>query len=349
MKTYHSGITRRDFVRRTLTAAGAAATAGNSALMLSDSAKLTAAEPKEKPVTDPNAFLIVDTHQHLWDVSKFTLAWHKEAPKLAKSHVMSDYFAATRGLNVTKTVYMEVDVDPGQQVKEAEYVLDLCQRDDNPMVAAVISGRPADHDTFKNYISKYKDTPQIKGVRQVLHGDGTPAGFCLAPTFVKSVQLLGDLGKSFDLCMRSGELLDGEKLVAQCPKTRFIVDHCGNMSVQDLDEKHRAVWMTGMKALAQRSNVICKISGIIASAKPDSWKPADLEPNIRFTLETFGIDRCIFASDWPVCTLTAPLKDWVDALKSIVRDRSSADQRKLFHDNAVKFYGLKNKAWKAKT
>lgn len=307
-----------------------------------------ATEAQEKPVTDLNAFPIVDTHQHLWDVSKFTLAWHKEAPKLAKSHVMSDYFAATRGLNVTKTVYMEVDVDPSQQVKEAEYVLDLCQRDDNPMVAAVISGRPADHDAFKTYISKYKDTPQIKGVRQVLHGDSTPAGFCLAPSFVKSVQLLGDLGKSFDLCMRSGELLDADKLVAQCPKTRFIVDHCGNMSVQDKDETHRAAWKAGMKALAQRPNVICKISGIIASAKPGAWRPEDLQPNVIDTLTIFGTDRCIFASDWPVCTLTASLKEWVDALRWIVRVLSPADQRKLFHDNAVKFYGLKDKAWKEK-
>lgn len=335
--------TRREFLQATVSG-GIAIAVG-----LSSQQSQLVAEDKEKPVTDATSLPIVDTHQHLWDLSKFTLAWHKEAPKLAKSHVMSDYFAATKGLNVVKTVYMEVDVDPSQQVAEAEYVLDLCRRDDNPMVGAVISGRPADHEAFKNYISKYKDTPFIKGVRQVLHGAATPAGFCLQPSFVKSVQLLGDLGKSFDLCMRSGELLDGDKLVGQCPKTRFIVDHCGNMSVQDLDEKHRAAWMSGMKALAQRSNVICKISGIIASAKPDSWKPEDLQPNIRFTLETFGIDRCIFASDWPVCTLTASLGQWVDALKWIVRDLPVADQKKLFHDNAVKFYGLKDKAWKAKT
>src|SRR5205823_6408401 len=139
--------------------------------------------------------------------------------------------AATQGLNVVKTVYMEVDVDPTQQVQEAEHVIDLCQRKDNPMVAAVISGRPAS-DGFKAYIEKFKGSPYIKGMRQVLHGDGTPAGYCLQPQFVNSVQLLGDLGMSFDLCLRSGELLDGDKLVAQCPRTRFIVDHCGNMSVQ---------------------------------------------------------------------------------------------------------------------
>ena len=83
-----------------------------------------------------------------------------------------------------------------------------------------------------------------------------------------------------------------------------------------------------------------KISGIIVTANKANWKPADLAPNINFCLETFGEDRVFFAGDWPVCTLTASYKDWLNALKTIVRDRSPDFHRKLFHDNAVKFYGL---------
>jgi L-fuconolactonase len=260
---------------------------------------------------------------------------------------MKDYLEATKGLNLVKSVYMEVDVDPAQQVQEAEYVIDLCRRNDNPMVGAVISGRPASSE-FKAYITKYKDSPHIKGVRQVLHGDSNPAGFCLDIQFVKSVQLLGDLGMSFDLCMRSGELMDGERLVAQCSKTRFVVDHCGNMDVKVTDAKARQIWMDGMKALAQHDNVVCKISGIIVTAN-ENWKAADLTPNMRFSMETFGPDRRMFAGDWPVCTLRASFRQWVTALKEIVREMnmSLADQKKLFHDNAVRFYGLKDKGYKA--
>lgn len=297
---------------------------------------------KEDKLDAPESTPIVDTHQHLWDLQKFNLPWTKGNQVLGRSFVMSDYLSATQGLNVTKTVYMEVDVDPSQQVQEAEYVIDLCQRPGNPMVAAVISGRPATTG-FKPYITKFKGSPYIKGVRQVLHGEETPAGFCLGQQFVDSVTLLGDLGMSFDLCMRSGELLDGDRLVAQCPKTRFIVDHCGNMSVQETDKKQRSIWMDGMKALAQRDNVVCKVSGIVASAKKD-WSPADLQPNIDFTIRTFGRDRIMFGGDWPVCTLAATYKQWVEALKEIVREMPPGDQRKLFHDNAVRFYGLKDKA-----
>jgi predicted TIM-barrel fold metal-dependent hydrolase len=102
--------------------------------------------------------------------------------------------------------------------------------------------------------------------------------------------------------------------------------------------------MDGMKALAQRDNVVCKISGIVASARKD-WKVADLAPIVRYSLETFGPERTMFAGDWPVCTLAASFRQWVDALKQIVREMgmSLANQRKLFHDNAVKFYALKDK------
>ena len=233
---------------------------------------------------------------------------------------------------------MEVDVAPEQQVAEADYVVDLCTRGDNPMKAAVISGRPGTPG-FEPYIRKLAQSKYIKGVRQVLHGDTDPAGFCLKPKFVESIQLLGELGLSFDLCMRSGELLDAVKLVDQCPKTRFIVDHCGNMSVTSTDQAARAKWLQGMKELAARKNTVCKVSGIIVTANKD-WKPEDLAPNINDTINTFGDDRVMFAGDWPVCTLKATFSQWVNALRQIVKDRPVAFQKKLFHDNAAKLYRI---------
>jgi len=102
----------------------------------------------------------------------------------------------------------------------------------------------------------------------------------------------------------------------------------------------REAWMKGMREMAGRPNTICKISGIIVTADKQNWKPDDLAPNVNFCLETFGDDRVCFAGDWPVCTRTASYKQWVEALKWIVRDRPAEFQRKLFHDNAAKFYGL---------
>ncbi len=340
---------RREFLRQAAVSAAAIGLVSSAPELplaaVRNSETETTDNPQKDSALNAQAVLpIVDTHEHLWDLTKFRLPWTKDEKTLARSFVTKDYLTATAGLNVVKSVYMEVDVDPAQQVQEAEYVIDLCQRNDNPMVGAVISGRPASSD-FAAYIMKYKNSPFIKGVRQVLHGT-TPAGLCLDKQFVKSVQLLGELGMRFDLCLRSGELADGEKLVAQCPHTQFVVDHCGNMDVQETDMKKRQLWMDGMKALAQHDHVVCKISGIIVTAKKD-WKASDLEPNMRFSMETFGADRRMFAGDWPVCTLRASFSQWVEALREIVGNMhmSLADQKKLFHDNAVKFYGLKDKHW----
>src|SRR3989442_1677831 len=71
---------------------------------------------------------IVDTHQHLWDLKQFKLPWVRDGSPLARDFVMSDYLEATRGLNVVKSVYMEVDVDPAQQAAEAEFVSDICRQ-----------------------------------------------------------------------------------------------------------------------------------------------------------------------------------------------------------------------------
>ena len=91
--------------------------------------------------------------------------------------------------------------------------------------------------------------------------------------------------------------------------------------------------------MAERKNTVCKVSGIIVTANAN-WKPDDLAPNINDTINTFGDDRVMFAGDWPVCTLKASFTQWVSALKHIVKDRPVAFQKKLFHDNAAKFYGI---------
>lgn len=300
-------------------------------------------------MTKPELPRIVDTHQHLWDLKRFSLPWAKDNKVLGRDFLMSDYFQATAGLPIAQTVYMEVDVTPTQQEAEARYVIDLCRREDNPMAAAVISGRPG-QPGFREYILKFKDATAIKGVRQVLHVPTTPAGYCLEPGFVRDIQFLGEHGLSFDLCMRSGELLDGDKLVAQCPHTRFIVDHCGNMSVQETEPDKRRPWMEGMRHLADHDHVVCKVSGIVASARPD-WTVEQLAPNIQFTLDTFGENRVMFGGDWPVCTLTSTYRRWVESLDEITRAQSTAARTKLFHDNAVRFYGLRpeGKKWRAES
>src|SRR5437870_988589 len=163
-------MNRRDFLATSLTA----------------SASLGLAE--EHPTMLP----IVDTHQHLWDLKKFRLPWIKPESPLNRSFVPEDYRKAIDGLNVVKSVYMEVDLDPAQQQQEADYVVELCESGKSPTVAAVVSGRP-NSPAFKAYVTPLKDSKYVKGIRQVLHVDSTPAGYCLSGEFIAGVRLLGEL------------------------------------------------------------------------------------------------------------------------------------------------------------
>lgn len=331
------GTTRRDFVRAVT---GAVLTAGTYSSGVSPAAE----------ANDAGALPIVDTHQHLWDLSRFQLAWLDGAPDvLRKSYTTKEYREATEGLNVVKAVYMEVDVVSRQHVAEAEDIVALCRSGAAPTVAAVIGGRPASPD-FADYVARFRNTQSVKGVRQVLQGSETKPGYCLQPEFVRGIRRLGDVGMCFDLCMSPGELPDGHKLASLCPETRFVLDHCGNADPKafrkgsangDKPPGHDPnAWKRDVAKLAELSNVICKISGIVASA-PKDWTPSDLAPIVNHCFDSFGPDRVIFGGDWPVCLLGAPYRRWVEALRTIVSERRLEDRRKLWSENAEQFFGLR--------
>jgi predicted TIM-barrel fold metal-dependent hydrolase len=328
-------FTRRQFLAQT----AAAATASLAAASLSAA---EAGKADEMP--------IIDCHQHLWDLEKFKLPWITPGTLLGRSYVMKDYLAAIEGTGIRQAVYMEVDVDPSQQQAEVDHLTEICQSGTAPTIAAVVSGRPAS-EGFKTYIDQFKTNKHIKGIRQVLHGGGTPAGYCLKEEFIRGIRQLGEAGLSFDLCLRPGELADGAKLAGECPDTRFILDHCGNGDVKaffkpgdrrlaSAKAEHAAdAWKRDIDGLAAKKNVICKISGIIARV-PKEWSAADLAPVVNHCLDAFGPQRVIFGSDWPVCLLGAPLAQWVKALREIIAGRTAAEQKALLADNARRFYGL---------
>jgi L-fuconolactonase len=286
---------------------------------------------------------IVDTHQHLWDLSKFKLRWL--SPPLDRSFIPKDYLEVTQGLNVVKAVYMEVAVPPEQRLQEAEYVIGLCQEPGSVTRGAVIAGSPAE-EGFEQYITRFKGSPYIKGVRAGFSSDKQMG----AKQVVRGLHLLSELGLRFDLNVSPASLAEAARLVGQCPDTRFVLDHCGNADpvaffpagrVAPRPPQHSTEqWRQDMGRLGAKANVICKISGIVSRVPGTPLAAEDLAPIINHCLDAFGPDRVVFAGDWPVCLRGMPLRDWVNLLKDVVANRPEQDQRKLFHDNAVKFYDL---------
>ncbi len=323
--------TRRQFLKHSLGTVAVGTLAANTSAT-------SAAESNDK-------LPIVDTHQHLWDLKVIQPPWLKPGGELTRDFVTKDYLEATAGLNFQKAVYMEVAVADEQLVTEAEHVIGLCASPDHPTCAAVIGGRPAEAG-FKAYMDRFKGSPYVKGVRHIMR---QPA-MLDAEGLIAGLQLLGERGLCFDLCVNPGMLAASAKIVDACPDTRFVIDHCGNADYVAFMAKGAAsrppqhdadTWLRGMEALAKRRNTICKISGIVARVEEGKWTADDLAAPVNHCLDMFGPDRVIFASDWPVCTRGAALREWVIALKEIVGARPINEQKKLFAENAVAFYGLK--------
>jgi len=321
-------MNRRDFLKR----ASQVAVAAGSTLPLRPIGKESSA-----------AIPIIDTHQHLWDLSRCKLTWL--SPPLDRSFTMKDYIEATQGLHIVKAIYMEVAMPPEQRLQEAEYVTGLCKDPNSLTRAAVIAGSPAE-DGFEAYINRFKGHPYIKGIR----GAFSSAKQMSDGQVVKNLRLLGELGMRFDLNVSPQSLVEAAQLVGQCPGTRFVLDHCGNVDPIAFFPRDRAAprtaqhsadeWKQGMGSLAVKPNVICKISGLVDNVPGYPLTANDLAPMINHCLDAFGPDRVVFGSDWPVCLRGMPLRNWVELLKEVIAGRSEQNRRKLFHDNAVRFYDL---------
>jgi L-fuconolactonase len=290
--------------------------------------------------------LIIDTHQHLWVRDKIDPPWVGGAAGILRlSYGPEEYRESTRGLNV-RTVYMEIAAADADLDREAETAIGWCNAKGSTMVGAIIGGRPAS-DGFADYIARHAKSKAVQGVRQVLHSGLTPPGTCLDPKYAAGMRVLGERGLTFDLCMRPGELNDGAKLAKDCPDTRFVVDHCGNVDPKAFLPKssgekasHSADdWKRSMERLAALPNVVCKISGLVARA-PLTWDAGMLAPAVNHCLDTFGPERVTFGSDWPVCLTRSTIQQWVGALREIISSRSAQDQEKLWSGNALRLYKL---------
>ena len=286
---------------------------------------------------------IIDTHQHLWDLKRFRLPWLDGAgDALNHTHSMTDYLEAAKGLNVVAAIYMEVAVEASQQAEEARYVIDLCRRGGTPTIAAVIGGRPEGED-FAAYIGQFANEKTVKGVRSSFD-----AGLA-SEHFEKNLRHLGEMNLSYDINTGPAGLARAAQVVLRCPDTRFVLDHCGNADATQFaggaaaqnDATIRRTWEQGISALAERPNVICKISGVMEAAGGKA-SVEQYAAVVIYCLDRFGPDRVIFASNWPVVNKGGSFGDWALCLRSIMRSRPATEARKLFHDNAKRFYRLAN-------
>jgi L-fuconolactonase len=280
-------------------------------------------------------FPIVDSHVHLLDPQRLGYAWTDGAPSLKRKVLPDDLLAAAKPVAVEAIVFVEVDVDAPQHLAEAAWVSEIAARD--PRVKGMVAALPIERGrAIEADLDALRRHPVLRGVRRLIQNHPDPE-FCTRPDFIAGLQLLAPHDLSFDICVYHHQLPSVLKMVRQCPEVRFILDHIGKPAIKDgLIEP----WRAHITELATFPNVHCKISGVATEADHAHWTRDQLQPYIAHAIESFGFDRVVFGGDWHVMELATNYPEWVGIVDWITAGASAAEKRKLFRDNAVRFYRL---------
>ena len=276
---------------------------------------------------------IIDTHQHLWDTENLEYPWLEGFDLLEKRYTAEDYRAAIGDLNVVKSVHVEGDPAETEVVKEVAWLTEIAETDG--MIGAIAAAAPLEKPNAAAILSQLVGFGRVVGVRRMAWHHPDPQ-FYATPELINGVKLLAKYDLSFELCANQMQLPAAIALVKATPEVRHALNHCGG---PDIKGGQFEPWATHIRELAAFENVHCKVSGIVTTAS-ENWTREELKPYIRHLVEAFGYERLMFGSDWPVCTLAATYREWVDALLWAIEDASDAERNRLFYENAIEFYSI---------
>jgi predicted TIM-barrel fold metal-dependent hydrolase len=229
---------------------------------------------------------------------------------------------------------MKVDVAESHSAKEVQFFTEQAESGKYSLCGVIASGRP-ENAGFDAYLDDIT-SPRLKALRRVLHtvDDSISQG----TAFRKNIQLLGQRELPFDLCISPSQHTVGIELIDACPDTQFVLDHCGNPNISE--PSSFAAWQQTLTAIAERSNVTAKLSGIVASGTADCINLEAVQPYLDATLEAFGHKRLVWGSDWPVCELTTELPTWIKIFRKWLNQFSDEEQQAIANLNAKKLYKI---------
>ncbi|MEV0648537.1 amidohydrolase family protein [Phytomonospora sp. NPDC050363] len=280
--------------------------------------------------------MIIDAHHHLWQYNK-GYKWLDAEPGLAplrRSYTVDDLVAVTGPAGVDKTVLVEAGL--GKTGEVAEF-LALAATSDT--IAGVVGWADIRDPGIGRTLAEYRELPgadKLVGVREQLQSDSFPAD-CSTAEVVRGVQAVADAGLTFDLVLRVEQLPYAAKLAGAVEDTLFILDHLGKPQI---GADGFAAWREAIAPLAEHPHVVAKVSGLVTEADWEKWTIADLRPYFECAVETFGPERLMWGSDWPVCTLAAEYKRVLDVTGELLDEFAPTERRRILGGTAAEVYGL---------
>jgi L-fuconolactonase len=232
--------------------------------------------------------VIVDSHQHFWDPSRASYPWMTD-DRLRRRYGPEDLEPLLRAHGIDGTVVVQAR----QELAETRELLAAAA--EHSWVLGVVGWVDLTGDVASQL--RDLDGTRLVGVRHVAE-DEPDAAWLLRDDVQRGLAAVVAAGLVYDLLVRAPQLPAAVETARRNPELRFVLDHVGKAPH---DAGEHAAWERGVAALSELPNVACKLSGLFTEADPAGTAAR--------ALRWFGPERCMWGSDWPVCTLASEYGD----------------------------------------
>jgi predicted TIM-barrel fold metal-dependent hydrolase len=299
----------------------------------------------------PGAVTLIDAHHHLWDLKANRYPFLTDRPDphfflgsyeaIRRDYLPEDYLRDSSAHNVLTTVHCEAEMDRANQVGETRWLTEVNARHGFP--GAIVAHAWFHTDNAEEILAAQAQFPLVRGIRSkpvtsLRPSASTPGapGTMEDDKWLRGFALLEKYGLSWDLRVPSWHLAEAAGVARQFPRTPIVLNHTG--FPWDRSEEGLVAWRRSMEAVAREPNVHVKVSEF--GLKDSAWEYESNRRVVREAIAIFGIDRCIFASNFPVAGLRIDYDTVVRSLDRMLADRSQADRDRFFWKNAASFYRL---------
>lgn len=275
----------------------------------------------------------IDSHQHYWKINRGDYDWiTPEAATLYRDYLPNDLLPHLNSHQIDQTILVQA----APTHEESLFLLKLSENDQS--IAGVVGWIDLDDPNYLDHYHELEQHPKFLGFRLNIQ-DVTDETTALKANYIDALHYFEEHDVPVDLLFDYHQFPTVLKLLEKVPNLRGVVDHLGK---PDIAAQKFEPWSDQIKQIASYDKIYCKLSGMVTEADHDDWKKEDFVRYVRHTLDSFGINRVMFGSDWPVCLLAGSYGEVIDVLKNALpKDLSEDDLDKLFGANAHHFYKLK--------
>jgi L-fuconolactonase len=272
----------------------------------------------------------IDAHHHLWRYTTEDYGWIDDTMSAIRRDFIPEDISAAM---VEAGIDGAVAVQARQSLEETRWLLDLAENSDE--IRGVVGWAPLASEDFVAVMGEFADRKKLRGLRHILQGEAD--GYMLGHQFNAGVDCLQGLDLVYDVLVYERQLAEAIQFVDRHPQQIFVLDHIAKPRIRD---GALEPWAAQMRELGRRSNVWCKVSGLVTEANWESWTSTELKPYLDVVVEAFGPARLMAGSDWPVCLLASSYSRWFAVLKEYFAAFSRDEQQSVFGATAAQVYKL---------